>query len=402
MPTSLLTRTLLSAALAAAALVAVPGAAFAGEAHVAGKQLKFTAASGEANRLTIVRTGSKTLTLQDLGAPVTPGTGCAAVSASKVRCVAPGPRSGGGGVGAVLLGDGDDTATISASNASGLLDGGAGDDRLTASKGSSSTLAGGSGEDTVTGSDKGQLLFGDAGNDRIAGRGGDDEIDGGLGADDMTGGAGTDPVTYAASRDFPDVRGIPVTVTLDGVANDGAPGENDSVAADFENVTGATGADQITGNDADNRLSLGFQTVGALEGGSVQGGAGDDVVTGGAGADTVSGGGGADLVSDGDLNGATSAISGGPGNDFLHAEDVADEDGVTEELELAPTADVISCGSGRDQAYVDTARPPAGRLRDRHRSHTHPGDHARHGRQGRHPRRAGRRRRRPDQRARRQ
>ena len=240
----------------------------------------------------------------------------------------------------MLLGDGADTATISASNASGLLDGGAGDDRLTASKGSSSTLAGGPGEDTLTGSDKGQLSSGDAGNDRIAGRGGDDEIDGGLGADDMTGGAGRGTITYAASRDFPTCRGVPVTVTLDGVANDGAPGENDSVAADFENMTGATGADQITGNDADNRLSLGFQTVGALEGGSVQGGAGDDVVTGGAGADTVSGGGGADLVSDGDLNGATSAISGGPGDDFLHAEDVADEDGVTEELELAPTADV--------------------------------------------------------------
>ncbi len=359
MPNPLSTRALVSAtALAAAALVAVPGAAFAGEAHVAGKQLRFTAANGEANRVTIARTGSNTLTLQDLGAPVTPGTGCTALSASQVRCVAPGPRSGGGGVGAVLLGDGDDTATISASNASGLLDGGAGDDRLTASNGSSSALAGGPGDDTVTGSDKGQLLFGDAGTDRIDGRGGNDEIDGGLGADAMTGGTGTDTVTYAGSGDFPNVRATPVTVTLDGVANDGAPGENDSVAADFENVVGATGADQIVGNGGDNELRLGFATaVGALQGGRVVGAAGDDTVTGAEGADTVDGGEGNDLVRDGDLNGASSTLSGGPGNDLLHAEDVADEDGVTPELELAPTADAISCGPGRDQAYVDTADP---------------------------------------------
>ena len=34
-----------------------------------------------------------------------------------------------------------------------------------------------------------------------------------------------------------------MTVDLDGVADDGAPGENDNVRADIENVTGGRGPD---------------------------------------------------------------------------------------------------------------------------------------------------------------
>lgn len=367
MTTSLSRGTFISVALASAALVAVPGAAFAGEARVVGKQPTFKASAGEANRVTVARTGSKTFTIEDRGAPVIAGTGCTAISANKARCIAPGKRSATPGP--VNLGDGDDTATTRGASVSVLLDGGVGNDRLSAGSGSSPLLAGGPGDDILTGGELDDLIFGEAGYDQgeagddlIDGRGGDDQLDGGLGSDVMVGGAGEDGVTYQDSWYIgsPPVlfqRTAPVTVTLDAMANDGAPGENDRVAGDVESVRGATGADQLVGNEGDNGLALGFAGVGDPTGGRVQGRRGDDRVIGGEGADTVDGGAGDDVVFDGDLNGAASTLSGGPGNDLLQAVDFAEEQGNTPELELAPTADAISCGAGRDQAYIDTADP---------------------------------------------
>jgi Ca2+-binding RTX toxin-like protein len=63
-----------------------------------------------------------------------------------------------------------------------------------------------------------------------------------------------------------------VTVTLDGVANDGSPGENDSVAADIESANGGSGNDTLVGN------------------------AGPNVLVGGKGVDTVRGLGGDDTI----------------------------------------------------------------------------------------------------------
>ncbi|MGI8593551.1 MAG: calcium-binding protein [Solirubrobacteraceae bacterium] len=351
---------MVSVAIASAALVAVPGAALAGEARVVGNQLSFRASAGEANRVTVVQAGSKALTIEDLGAPVTPGAGCTAISANKARCSAFGKRSVIPGP--VNLGDGDDIAT-SRGSVDILLDGGVGNDRLSAGSGSSPLLTGGPGNDVLTGGEQDDLIFGEAGydqgaagNDQIDGRGGDDEIEGGLGSDVMVGGAGRDTVDYLydiGTGATNSTRPTPITVTLDAMANDGAPGENDSVAGDVESVGGATGADQIVGNDGDNGLQLGY----AGTGGRVQGLGGDDRVIGGESEDTVEGGEGDDVVSDGDLNGASSTLSGGPGNDVLQAVDFAEEQGNTTEVEMAPTADKISCGAGRDQATLDTADP---------------------------------------------
>ncbi|CAN5509089.1 hypothetical protein BH20ACT18_BH20ACT18_10150 [soil metagenome] len=358
------TRAFVSLAVASAALAAAPGAAFAGEARVVNKLPSFRASAGEANRVTVARTGARTFTIEDLGAPVTPGAGCTAVSANKARCIAPGRRSVIPGP--VNLGDGDDAATTRGADVPVLLDGGAGSDRLSAGSGSAPVLAGGPDDDILTGGEGDDLIFGEAGfdqgaagNDQIDGRGGDDRIEGGLGTDVIVGGAGTDTVIYQefAIASGQALRTTPVTVTLDAMANDGAPGENDSVAGDVENVIGATGADQLVGNEADNSLRLGFAGVGDPTGGSVQGAGGDDAVFGGEGPDTVDGGAGDDIVVDGDVGGAASTLSGGPGNDLLHAADVAEEQSNTSELELNPTADAISCGAGRDQAYLDTADP---------------------------------------------
>ncbi len=89
----------------------------------------------------------------------------------------------------------------------------------------------------------------------------------------MSGGSDSDTVSYSR-------RLTSVGVTLDGVANDGAPGENDqagvpqapSGASDVENVDGGDGSDVLIGSSGPNFLvSRG----------------GPDTITGLGGADTI-------------------------------------------------------------------------------------------------------------------
>jgi Ca2+-binding RTX toxin-like protein len=126
-------------------------------------------------------------------------------------------------------------------------------------------VTGGSGADTLTGS---------AGSNILSGGDGADTLDGGTGADTLSGGAGVDTVSYA-------LRSAPVTVDLDGVADDGESGENDSISIDIEDVTGGLGADALTGDLVANTLT---------------GGAGNDTLEGGEGADVLLGGAGEDLL----------------------------------------------------------------------------------------------------------
>lgn len=172
--------------------------------------------------------------------------------------------------------------------------------------------------------------FGGPGNDAIRKAQTSASIDGGLGddviepdvalpgatetavtpQDVVAGNVGVDTVSY---RDAP----RPVTVSLDGVADDGrtGAGEGDNVLTDVERLVGSAGGDVLTGNDGPNLLD---------------GGAGDDVVVAGAGRD--------DLV-------------GGAGNDVVHA--------------LDGEADRISCGTGADLVYVDAADTVTGSGDDR-------------------------------------
>jgi Ca2+-binding RTX toxin-like protein len=142
---------------------------------------------------------------------------------------------------------------------------------------------GGGGADSITGSDIDNVLNGNGGNDTLIGQGGndtlsggdgDDTLSGGAGADTLSGGNGSDSVSYAGAA-------VPVRVTLDGLAGDGAAGENDNVGADVENVTGGNVGDVLIGNAGPNGL---------------QGGPGDDRLLGGGGADTLDGGDGNDSI----------------------------------------------------------------------------------------------------------
>ena len=174
------------------------------------------------------------------------------------------------------------------------LNGGNGDDRLLGSTGAD-TLVGGSGDDDLRGDDSanalsfgGDKLDGGPGDDDEYGYGGNDVFDQGTaenGSDLLLGGSGTDLASYAG-------RTASLSLTLDGMFDDGQAGESDKLASDVENVTGGAGADTITGNALAN------------------------VLTGGKGADKLSGLAGNDTLNS--LDGFTDTLDGGTGTDRAH------------------------------------------------------------------------------------
>lgn len=181
--------------------------------------------------------------------------------------------------------------------------GGQGNDSLTAGP-NGGAVSGGDGNDT---------LFGGAGRDTIQGGNGDDVIRSGANADLMVGGDGNDTADYSE-------RSTPITVTLDGTANDGAAGEGDNVEDDFETILGGTGNDNLTGTvatiDPMTMLPVGGGNLIIGNGGNdvLNGLSGDDTLIGGAGNDNLNGGDGDDTLEGGLGN---DALNGGAGDDTL-------------------------------------------------------------------------------------
>ena len=182
------------------------------------------------------------------------------------------------------------------------LIGGSGNDRLTGT-----TIRAG---DTTAGVTRNNRLTGGGGNDILTGLDGNDVLDGGTGKDQLLGGTGTDTADYSK-------RGENLTLTLDGVANDGAAGEADLISADTENATGGRGADTIRGNAFSNVLI---------------GNGGNDTIRGGDGNDRLYGNGGIDK------------LYGEGGNDTLFARSTPSAD-----------ADTVDGGAGTDSAQKDSA-----------------------------------------------
>ena len=151
-------------------------------------------------------------------------------------------------------------------------------------------ILGTDGNETINGTAAPESIYARAGNDIVNAGPGDDELDGGPGADVLNGGDGVDVVSYSGAA--------PLTVTLDGAADDGAAGEGDNVGGDVEDIIGADGDDKLLGNAAANTLD---------------GGAGDDRITGGAGADMLVGGDGSDTIDARD--GVADRVDCGPGED---------------------------------------------------------------------------------------
>lgn len=188
------------------------------------------------------------------------------------------------------------------------LQGSAAADTLSGNAGNNA-IDGYAGDDTLNGADgDDKLTDGGGGDETLNGGGGDDLLQGSGGADTMNGGTGIDTVDYSDHDYMPP----PVTVTLDGVADDGFAGENDNAGSDVENVIGSPFADFLTGNSSDNFLlgGGGNDTLIGLGGddsllgdqlafGIVTGGGADDTLSGGVGDDSLDGGIGADVLNGG-------------------------------------------------------------------------------------------------------
>jgi RTX calcium-binding nonapeptide repeat (4 copies) len=249
------------------------------------------------------------------------------------------------------------------------INGGAGNDKLQDAWGAYTgrTLNGGPGDDeihgyegndTLDGGDGADNLDGGSGDDRVLGGTGNDEVDGDgydeVGSDYIDGGAGYD---YVDGWNDPEIldKNPSVDITLDGIANDGRPGENDNVVGveDFQMYTvgrivgtdarekiviynpANSGPSTLIGNGGDDELA------GQDFNDTVDGGAGNDQVEGGLGNDTVVGGPGQDIIyGDATASRCTWYSCKVPfGNDVIQARD--------------GEADSIDCGIGEDTAYVD-------------------------------------------------
>lgn len=165
------------------------------------------------------------------------------------------------------------------------------------------------GSKTIVGGPGSQSINGGADNDNLSGGEGDDLLtDGGDGDNSAVPTGGTDVLDGGPGEDFAAYSrsgSTPLSLSLDGVANDGQAGEADNLL-NIEDVTGGEGDDTITGNASANSL-LGLQ--------------GKDTISGLGGNDQLGGdfGSGSVAVLRGiPLNtGADDTLIGGPGRDGL-------------------------------------------------------------------------------------
>ncbi|SPF81790.1 calcium-binding protein [Pseudoprimorskyibacter insulae] len=265
-------------------------------------------------------------------------------------------RSAGAGAnvnlatGTATDGDGGNDSLTSIENAHGsdfgdTLTGNAGNNELSGFAGND-LLQGGAGVDT---------LLGGEGDDTIQGGDGDDEIWGQAGADNIDGGAGAnDLLRY---RD--DEAGVTVNLTT-GTATDGS-GSTDTIT-NIEHVHTSDHNDSIVGNSAINRL-FGFAGDDTMRGeagndillgdggdDSIDGGTGDDEIWGGAGADTIDGGAGTDLVRYLDAIGSVTAnlATGVASSDGFGSSDVLSN---VEDVDGSNFADSITGDSGANRLF---------------------------------------------------
>jgi Ca2+-binding RTX toxin-like protein len=293
--------------------LALPATASAGTASITGSTLNFVASSGEDNDLIIETDGSVFRVFDNL-ATVTAGTGCNQRTTHRVNC----PIAGINLID-VQARDGDDNVQLVTGTVDANLNGGggadtlfsdAGDDTLTLGttpSGNSDQASAGAGNDTLnapTNANSNSFLGGGPGDDDLLGGPGFENLFGDSGADNMVGGDSFDSLSYGGSAG--------VDITMDNVANDGEPGENDNVHDDIESVSGTSFADTMIG-------AAGTQNFNGSGGpDDLEGGPGDDSLTGSDGADTLAGEDGNDFIQGGiDAD----DMSGGPGSDAVDYND---------------------------------------------------------------------------------
>jgi Ca2+-binding RTX toxin-like protein len=218
------------------------------------------------------------------------------------------------------------------------LYGGGGADVLDAGMGND-TSHGDGGDDNLTGGFGSDWLYGDDGFDQIRADQDNDYLYGGAGMDNMDGGGGADYFAGGADMDTADYSGrtVPLNISLDGTANDGASGEIDNVNSDVENVNGGSANDTITSPSWTFLVNV-FQGNGGND--VLDGGGSDDVLMGGAGNDQIRGNSGNDDLAGGS---GDDVIFGAAGNDIIHGDDGNDR------IYGGADADVCYGGNNNDQ-----------------------------------------------------
>ncbi len=152
-------------------------------------------------------------------------------------------------------------------------------------------LTGDAGANVIFGFGGDDVIDGGAGNDTLYGDAGDDILIGGLGDDTLDGGDGIDTVDYSGATGA-------VSVMLGYYSQDAGPMGRDSLIS-IENIKGSAFADYVLGTDGANVIAggAGNDTLNGRGGNDVlRGEAGDDLINGGAGDDVIDGGDGIDIV----------------------------------------------------------------------------------------------------------
>jgi RTX calcium-binding nonapeptide repeat (4 copies) len=351
-----------AAAISAAALPALAGAAtLSGEAG----SLVYRAAPGEANFLVLSGEAGE-LSISDSGAgSISFPPSCTQLSSEyPVKCPVPSAFR-------AELGDGVDVASALYGLPAGLgitvLGGDGNDDLKSGDESNGVVLDGQGGNDKLRSFDKNDVLLGGPGDDTLEGHGGSDELRGGDGDDYLRpdtnsaspgndivdGGPGTDKV-----EDWVDNGGTQrtVTVTVDGAANDGRPGETDNVTA-VERLTTFVSGRWVMSDVADIVESWSPVDFGPS---TIETRGGDDRITSGNGSQTIDAGAGADYVEGGFGN---DTLTGGPGKDTIAGDFTGTQCGVFQSCTIPHgddtinardgEADSIDCGVGKDTAVVD-------------------------------------------------
>lgn len=352
--------------LAAAVTLLLPGAASASTVTRDGGALVYTAAAGATNNVDVQQDDAGALTFYTGGGdPMTAiPDGCAHSEiwpGDVVTCV-PGATAV-----RVELGDGDDRGVVSdAVSVPVSIAGGAGSDLLEDGP-RANTLDGGAGDDKLNGGAGDDVLLGGEGNDDLQGFSGRDRLDGGGGddllhpdgyeqanADVVDGGPGLDSIEDDYSSRFTDVDPL-VAITLAGGADDGRPGEGDSLV-NVERVALHIGG-SFVGTDGADEFKL--MQVGAAS--TLDGRGGNDRLRGGDGPDRLDGGAGDDSL---DAGFGDDVIVGGPGRDTISADLAGGDCGPVwcklpygnDTVEARDgELDSITCGAGADTVNADAA-----------------------------------------------
>lgn len=141
--------------------------------------------------------------------------------------------------------------------------------------------------------DGGDILEGGPGKDNLDGGPGNDTLQGGPGIDTHVGGSGDrDAVSYADHE-------VPVTVSLNGIADDGTGDEVENIPNDIEDIYGGFGSDTLIGN-------LGANVI--------HGSTGDDLIYGRDGNDYLYG----EYGSDGIFGDCGESKPCADGNDYMY------------------------------------------------------------------------------------